>query len=159
MEVWDGDSSGRIHFSADALHENCLGYIVENRVILAALHERLAQHENVALISGVTPQQVSPPAADGARELLLSDGRHLVTRLLVGADGAESPTRRPESAPPPGIMVTTPSSPACAVNSPTPTPAGSALPRMARWHCCRWRSRVIAPCRWFGRHHPTMRPA
>jgi 2-octaprenylphenol hydroxylase len=94
MEVWDGDSSGRIHFSADALHENCLGYIVENRVILAALHERLAQHENVALISGVTPQQVSPPAADGARELLLSDGRHLVTRLLVGADGAESPTRR-----------------------------------------------------------------
>jgi len=94
MEVWDGEGSGRIHFSADALHEDCLGYIVENSVILAALHEQLDRLDNVELISGVHLQQVSAPAASGERELQLSDGRHLRTALLVGADGAESLTRR-----------------------------------------------------------------
>lgn len=94
MEVWDGEGSGRIHFSADALHEDCLGYIIENRVILAALHEQLARHPNVELVSGVSLQQLSAPAGDGSRELLLSDGRRIHARLLVGADGAESRTRR-----------------------------------------------------------------
>ena len=94
MEVWDGEGSGRIHFSADALHEDCLGYIVENRVILAALQEQLLQHDNVELITAVKLKQVSAPAADGSRELLLSDGRLVQTRMLAGAGGAESLTRR-----------------------------------------------------------------
>ncbi|MET4000363.1 UbiH/UbiF/VisC/COQ6 family ubiquinone biosynthesis hydroxylase [Marinobacterium sp. MBR-109] len=94
MEVWDGEGSGRIHFSADALHENCLGYIVENSVILAALHEQLSRYDNVELISGVSLRQLSAPDADGHRELLLSDGRRIEAGLLVGADGAESLTRR-----------------------------------------------------------------
>lgn len=94
MDVWDGEGSGRIHFSADALHEECLGYIVENPVILAALQEQLPQHDNVELVTGVKLEQVSAPAADGSRELLLSDGRLIQTRMLVGADGAESLTRR-----------------------------------------------------------------
>lgn len=94
MEVWDGEGSGSIHFSADALHEDCLGYIVENSVILAALHEQLSRFDNVELISGVCLQQLSAPAVNGERELQLSDGSRLRTSLLVGADGAESLTRR-----------------------------------------------------------------
>ena len=94
MEVWDGEGSGRIHFSADALHENCLGYIVENSVILAALHEQLNRFDNVELISDVSLRQLSAPDTDGHRELVLSNGRRIETRLLVGADGAESLTRQ-----------------------------------------------------------------
>lgn len=94
MEVWDGEGSGSIHFSADALHEDCLGHIVENSVILAALHEQLSRLDNVELSSGVCLQQLSAPAASGERELQLSDGSRLRTSLLVGADGAESLTRR-----------------------------------------------------------------
>lgn len=94
MEVWDGEGSGRIHFSADALHETCLGYIVENSVILSALYEQLSRHDNIELIPGVGLKQLSAPLADGARDVLLDDGRSIRTRLLVGADGAESLTRR-----------------------------------------------------------------
>lgn len=94
MEVWDGEGSGRIHFSADALHEDCLGYIVENSVIQAGLLQQLSRHGNLQLLSGVSLQQLSAPATDGSRTLTLSDGRRLSTTLVVGADGALSRTRQ-----------------------------------------------------------------
>lgn len=94
MEVWDGEGSGRIHFSADALHEECLGYIVENAMIQAALLLQVANHDNVQLLTGVGLQQLSVPAANGHRVLELSDGTCLSTPLVVGADGALSRTRQ-----------------------------------------------------------------
>lgn len=104
MHVWDasahvtaaptgarlGHRPGRgiIRFNCAELGEPDLGHIVENRVMLAALHERLDDFSNVEMIS--------PASADGlqldeaAAQLFLADGRRLSARLLVGTDGAGS---------------------------------------------------------------------
>lgn len=95
MEVWDGEGNGRIHFSADALHLDCLGHIVENSLIQAGLLLQLPAHENLHLMTGVSLQQLSAPSADdGSRMLTLSNGQQLSAMLVVGADGAMSLTRR-----------------------------------------------------------------
>ncbi|GAA0789943.1 FAD-dependent oxidoreductase [Marinobacterium sediminicola] len=94
MKVWDGEGSGRIHFSADALHEECLGYIVENSVIQAGLLQQLTRYDNLQLLTGIGLKQLSAPHEDGSRLLELSDGRRLSVPLVVGADGALSRTRQ-----------------------------------------------------------------
>ncbi|MBA4501614.1 UbiH/UbiF/VisC/COQ6 family ubiquinone biosynthesis hydroxylase [Marinobacterium marinum] len=94
MEVWDGEGGGRIHFSADALHEDCLGHIVENSVVQGGLLRQVARHDNLTLLSGISLQKLSAPLAAGERTLTLSDGRELTAALVVGADGALSRTRQ-----------------------------------------------------------------
>tara|TARA_Y100001951_G_scaffold77382_1_gene64708 strand:+ start:225 stop:584 length:360 start_codon:yes stop_codon:yes gene_type:complete len=37
MHVWDGSGTGQIHFSAETVHAEVLGHIVENRVVQDAL--------------------------------------------------------------------------------------------------------------------------
>jgi len=88
MKVWDATGSGEIDFDAADIGEPDLGLIVENRVILAALLERMAQFDNVELLC---PAKVSEldRNADGVT-LTLEDGRALHGKLIVGADGANS---------------------------------------------------------------------
>lgn len=88
MHVWDATGSGAIDFDTADIGEPNLGHIIENRVILAALLERMAEFENVELIC---PAQVATLVRqpEGA-VLTLQDGRSLLTRLVVGADGANS---------------------------------------------------------------------
>ncbi|WP_432696888.1 UbiH/UbiF/VisC/COQ6 family ubiquinone biosynthesis hydroxylase [Marinobacterium sp. YM272] len=93
MTVWDGTGRGEIHFSADELHEPCLGHIVENRVTLAALYGAMQQADNVIFEPGVRIETITPPNPLGERELHLADGRAIQTRLLVAADGAQSRVR------------------------------------------------------------------
>ena len=91
MEVRDAGSGARLHFdSADAGTPD-LGHIVENRVILAALRERLAEHRNIHLIAPAEPAALHLDS-DAAR-LRLDDGRHLAAPLLVAADGGRSRIR------------------------------------------------------------------
>ncbi len=94
MDVWDGEGTGHIHFSARELHEPCLGHIVENRVTLAALYDVVGQHDNIHFESGVELRQLSECQSNGVRELQLSDGRTLHASLVVAADGALSRTRQ-----------------------------------------------------------------
>jgi len=94
MHVWDGAGSGEIHFSADALHEDCLGYIVENAVIQAGLLRVLAEHADLQLLTGVRVQAMSPAEPGQGRSLTLEDGRTLKADLVVAADGALSGMRR-----------------------------------------------------------------
>ncbi|MDP2141587.1 MAG: FAD-dependent monooxygenase [Gammaproteobacteria bacterium] len=99
MHVWEADGTGSIHFSATAIHADVLGHIVENSVILAALHERLMRYDNVTLLSPVTlsalrsPVAVTDAGTQGLVQLSLADDRHLSTSLLVAADGANSRVR------------------------------------------------------------------
>lgn len=92
MQVWDGSGSGAIGFDAADLGEKNLGHIIENRVILAALLERMAQFDNVELLC---PAQVTELTRDEqAATLTLEDGRVLSAALIVGADGANSWVRQ-----------------------------------------------------------------
>src|SRR5690606_3886740 len=49
MQVWDADGSGKIHFAADDLHLDCLGYLVENPLVHAVLAEAAAARASLQL--------------------------------------------------------------------------------------------------------------
>ncbi len=88
MHVWDATGSGHIDFDSADIGEPNLGYIIENRVILAALLERMAEFSNVERLC---PVQVETLARSSESVTLgLADGRTLTARLVVGTDGANS---------------------------------------------------------------------
>ncbi len=91
MQVWDANGTGSIHFDATDVGNPSLGFIIENRIIQAALYERCQQLATVDIIEGQRWQQWFD-GGDHLR-LRLDNGDMLHTRLLVGADGARSPVR------------------------------------------------------------------
>jgi len=92
MRVWSDDDGGSIHFNAAEIGEPALAYIVENSVIQTALIERLHRFTNVHYLCPVEIGDIT--LADNGAAIVLRDGRLLQTRLLVGADGADSAVRQ-----------------------------------------------------------------
>jgi 3-demethoxyubiquinol 3-hydroxylase len=91
MRVWE--TAGDTEFCSDDINYPQLGYIAENRVIQLALLERLADFDNVTLISpmGIKKIQYSP---GNSTNIELDDGNVLSTNLLVAADGGQSRVRQ-----------------------------------------------------------------
>ena len=98
MRVWDGEGTGSIHFAAADIHADCLGHIVENRLVTAALMQlaqqqpglTLRQEDSVMHINVDGEAANNPPGIS----LGLASGLQVTSRLLVGADGAHSLVRR-----------------------------------------------------------------
>ncbi|MDX1633320.1 MAG: UbiH/UbiF/VisC/COQ6 family ubiquinone biosynthesis hydroxylase [Marinobacter sp.] len=92
MVVWDGEGTGRIEFDAADLQVSALGAIVENRLVISALMQRV-QASKLRLLDGatVTGWWEQP---DGGRGIELSDGRRIQAALTVAADGARSKLRQ-----------------------------------------------------------------
>ncbi|GAL32540.1 2-octaprenyl-3-methyl-6-methoxy-1,4-benzoquinol hydroxylase [Vibrio maritimus] len=88
MEVWEQDSFARIEFSASQMSQPNLGHIVENRVIQLALLEQVEQQSNVTLFMPHRCQSM----AIGESEVwtTLDNGQSFTSKLIVGADGANS---------------------------------------------------------------------
>jgi 2-octaprenylphenol hydroxylase len=93
MRVWDATGFGSIHFDSADIGEPLLGWIIENRVIQHALLERARQCPAVDLLCPTALETAQPLEAGGWR-VGLKDGREFTTRLLVGADGAQSKVRQ-----------------------------------------------------------------
>lgn len=91
MHVWDGVGTGQIHFSAESVHAQWLGHIVENRVVRDALLDRLAK--SPVRLEGET-RLLQLRRSGEAWLLTLEDGRQIRTPLLVAADGARSAVRQ-----------------------------------------------------------------
>lgn len=88
MQVWDGGGGGAIHFDCTEIDQPDLGHIVENRVILAALLDRLERFSNLHLLC---PEQATGLTLhDRHVELSRVGGAPLTARLLVGTDGTSS---------------------------------------------------------------------
>jgi 2-octaprenylphenol hydroxylase len=91
MHVWDAGGAGEIHFDCAELGEPTLGYIIEQRVIQAALNARM---QSLPMLERLCPAELSGfERRDAAVRIALADGRVLQAALLVGADGAESRVR------------------------------------------------------------------
>ena len=88
MEVWDKDSFGRIDFDDKSFGFSHLGHIVENAVVHSALWQRAEQCSDITLLAPAEIQQIAWGENDAF--LTLKDGSMLTTRLVVGADGANS---------------------------------------------------------------------
>lgn len=90
MRVWE--TAGDTEFCSDDIGAPELGYIVENRVTQLALLERLHDFANVEVIYQVGVNKIRYEPGKPS-ELELADGRTLVGRVLVAADGGQSRVR------------------------------------------------------------------
>lgn len=88
MHVWDGDGTAAIDFDAADINADCLGHIVENRLTVTALHQRIRQRGTVQVFAGSKVSELFEQ--DDLRGITLEDGQQLVAPLLVAADGAQS---------------------------------------------------------------------
>lgn len=91
MLVRDGEGAADIRFSATDLGLPHLGAIVENHLVIEALHGRLVLSDNVELLYDTSVSDVA--VLDGKPEVQLSTGETLNCDLLVGADGGNSRVR------------------------------------------------------------------
>ena len=97
MHVWDAAGEGTVHFDSADVGETHIGHIIENRVIVAALHTRLATRDNVAFLC---PHRLVQVRRDGRATVLYGeDGSQLRCALVVGADGGRSWIRRQAAIP------------------------------------------------------------
>ena len=90
MTVWDGDGTGRVQFEAAQLRAECLGTLVENRVLVKALYEEILQ-SSLKLMAGV---RVCDWQRDNGNRVVLDHGGALTAPLVIAADGANSRLRQ-----------------------------------------------------------------
>ena len=91
MQVWERAAELGLRFDAADSGHGALGWIVEQGLILASAWARL---DGIALRVGIAASAVQLPEEDGgAVELRLGSGETLQPRLIVAADGADSPLR------------------------------------------------------------------
>jgi 2-octaprenylphenol hydroxylase len=91
MEVWDAGASGCLHFDCAELAEPCLGHIIDPRMMTTALLERLHVLDSVSVLQPAACRDVSIGTDEAV--VTLEDGTSLGARLVVAADGANSPLR------------------------------------------------------------------
>lgn len=95
MVVWDGQSTGAIDFHAADIHADALGYIVENSVLLQALHRYLEQNAAVQWYRARRLESIAyGPEESAPLTLTLEAGEQLTAELVVAADGAQSSVRQ-----------------------------------------------------------------
>ncbi len=91
MQVWDAAGTGNIRFADIDINEPALGYIIEAGVMQYAIDTALAGDGSIAWQRPDTPAALHFES-DRVRVELVGGGR-LAARLVVAADGQQSPSR------------------------------------------------------------------
>lgn len=92
MRIFGDDGSSKMEFSAYEAGVNELAWIVESGELQRALWKQLERQSNLSLVCPARP--VSLQVGDHAASLTTDSGHSIESRLLVGADGANSWLRR-----------------------------------------------------------------
>ncbi len=88
MHVWENRAA--IHFSCTDIHEENLGHIIEQQVMLAVLQQAV-QTDGVQRVCSAQLHSFS--VQKNCVQVALHDGRTFTAAVLVGADGAQSQVR------------------------------------------------------------------
>ncbi len=91
MRVWDAGSGGSITFDAADVGEPQLGHIVENSLVVQALHRRLSDYPGVEVFWATEVTKIVPHRDAVTIE---HQGGEFKAALVVGADGAGSWVRK-----------------------------------------------------------------
>lgn len=89
MHIREGANA--LNFNSADIGEPCLAWIVENRLLVSALRQRLEQFSNITLLCPAKLDTID--IGDAVVTTTLADGRRIRAVLLVGADGANSQVR------------------------------------------------------------------
>lgn len=90
MAVWDAETGATLHFDAADQGRDVLGYIVENTLVQSVLWRAL---EDAGVQCLVPAAVVGYTEREDRAQLELDDGRHIAARVVVAADGVDSPLR------------------------------------------------------------------
>lgn len=99
MQVWDGVTGARIEFDWPAQEGQTIAYMNENLNLTSGLLKRVEELGGVEILDGerveniVLGEETEEADFSSWPVLGLRGGRKLAARLLVGADGANSPVR------------------------------------------------------------------
>lgn len=93
MHIWHQHGAASVSFDAVDLARDDLGAIVENRLILQALHQACRQQAQIEWFMPDCIDALLEQDSEGL-ELRLGSGRVMQTSLLLAADGRGSPTRK-----------------------------------------------------------------
>jgi 2-octaprenyl-6-methoxyphenol hydroxylase len=91
IRVTDNESPLFLHYDHRAVGDDPMGWIVENRILRAALFRRAAELPSVTHLTPAEVADIKRGPLDAT--LTLADGRAIRARLLVGADGRKSLAR------------------------------------------------------------------
>lgn len=99
MQVWDGVSGERIEFDWRGEKGKTIAYMTENLNLTSGLLSRLDEVGGVSVYDNTKVEDINFGEQTEAMDLSqwptvsLSSGKKIAARLLVGADGANSPVR------------------------------------------------------------------
>ena len=92
MFVWDAEGNGEVHFDSADMGETNLGHIIENRVIVKALHQRIKEFPQITFLCPATLEKIE--FHQDKTRVVLEDKTELSAALVVAADGTRSWVRQ-----------------------------------------------------------------
>lgn len=95
MRVWEANGTGAIYFDAEELDFSELGFVVENRFLLKALHKKVTETETLNVLSHGEVASIDPCEENNQnlQRLTMTDGTIVFAKLIVAADGGASTVR------------------------------------------------------------------
>jgi len=92
MFVWDAAGKGELHFDSADMGESDLGHIIENRVIVKALHQRIKELPQIELLCPAKLEKIE--FNQDKNIVTLENKTELTANLVVAADGSRSWVRQ-----------------------------------------------------------------